>query len=106
VALKGAAKNQLLSHYGNETMKEREGWAEIVVDSRGGGKIEMGGRRARSSPKPLRCSPCVVPWSPNTKRSGHMTCIYTDQIRVSTTFFEDRELNVLLHSNFLCYIRN
>lgn len=35
VALKGAAKNQLLSHDGNETMKEREGWAEIVVDSGG-----------------------------------------------------------------------
>jgi hypothetical protein len=38
VALKGAAKNQLLSHDGNETMKEREGWAEIVVDS--GGEVK------------------------------------------------------------------
>lgn len=38
MALKGAAKNQLLSHDGNETMKEREGWAEIVVDS--GGEVK------------------------------------------------------------------
>lgn len=57
-------------------------------------KSRWEGRRARSSPKPLRCSPCVVPWSPNTKRTGHMTCIYTELWVSTTMYIGDRELNV------------